>query len=172
MFFIFVPQPRTHLSCFGLNHALLRKKNSVFVLQWNHGIIFITIFKACLELIPKYLSVNGISRLIGSVCLGPKVIQLSGAHCIVLHIMTQSTSNLVWLTLYFIPLQETRVLMSNMPEVFDVVIACMSRHETTPKVFSKGCGVLWKLAHQPEAVKVQFKNYIIFIIIFFFLTAQ
>jgi hypothetical protein len=27
------------------------------------------------------LSVNGISRLMGSVCLGPKVIQLSSAHC-------------------------------------------------------------------------------------------
>ncbi len=40
------------------------------------------ILKAYLELIPKYLSVNGISRLMGSVCLGPKVIQLSGAHCI------------------------------------------------------------------------------------------
>ena len=41
------------------------------------------IFKAYLELIPKYLSVNGISPLLmGSVCLGPKVIQLSGAHCI------------------------------------------------------------------------------------------
>jgi hypothetical protein len=37
---------------------------------------------ACLELIPKYVSVIGINRLMGSVCLGPKVIPLSGAHCI------------------------------------------------------------------------------------------
>ncbi len=28
------------------------------------------------------MSVNGISRFMGSVCLGPKVIPLSGAHCI------------------------------------------------------------------------------------------
>jgi hypothetical protein len=27
-------------------------------------------------------SVNGIIRLMGSVCIGPKVIPLSGAHCI------------------------------------------------------------------------------------------
>jgi len=36
---------------------------------------------ACLELILKCVSVNGIIRLMGSVCLGPKVIPLSGAHC-------------------------------------------------------------------------------------------
>ncbi len=29
----------------------------------------------------KRVSVNGIIRLIESVCLGPKVIPLSGAHC-------------------------------------------------------------------------------------------
>jgi hypothetical protein len=29
----------------------------------------------------KCVSVNGIIRLMGSVCLGPKVIPLSGAHC-------------------------------------------------------------------------------------------
>jgi hypothetical protein len=39
-----------------------------------------------LELIlsqPKSVSVNGIIQLMQSVCLGPKVIPLSGAHCII-----------------------------------------------------------------------------------------
>jgi hypothetical protein len=36
---------------------------------------------ACLELMLKCVSVNGIIRLMGSVCLGPKVIPLSGTHC-------------------------------------------------------------------------------------------
>jgi hypothetical protein len=39
---------------------------------------------ACLELMLKCLSVNGIIWLMGSVCLGPKVIPLSGAYCIML----------------------------------------------------------------------------------------
>jgi hypothetical protein len=36
---------------------------------------------ACLELTLKCMSVNGIIQLMGSVCIGPKVIPLSGAHC-------------------------------------------------------------------------------------------
>ena len=36
---------------------------------------------SCLELISKFVSVNGIIRLLGSVYLGPKVIPLSGTHC-------------------------------------------------------------------------------------------
>ena len=50
--------------------------------------------------------------------------------------------------------QETRVLMSTMPEVFDAVVNCMSKNEMTPKVFCKGCAVLWKLTHLSDAVKV------------------
>ena len=46
--------------------------------------------------------------------------------------------------------------MSTMPEVFDAVVNCMSKNEMTPKVFCKGCAVLWKLTHQSEAVKVIF----------------
>ena len=44
--------------------------------------------------------------------------------------------------------------MSRIPEVVDAVVTCMSRNEMTPKVFCKGCAVLWKLTHQPEAVQV------------------
>ncbi len=63
-------------------------------LQWNPlngipvnrfirlmGSFFLQISMACLQLILKWVSVNGIIRLMGSVCLGPKVIPLSGAHC-------------------------------------------------------------------------------------------
>jgi hypothetical protein len=50
--------------------------------------------------------------------------------------------------------QETRVLMGRLPEVVDTVIGCMSRHDNLTKVFSKGCAVLWKLAHEESTVKV------------------
>ncbi len=38
----------------------------------------------------KRVSVYGIIRLMESVCLGPKVIPLSGAHCITLSVITLS----------------------------------------------------------------------------------
>lgn len=44
--------------------------------------------------------------------------------------------------------------MSELPEVVDAVVLCMQRHDANPKVFSKGCGVLWKLSHELAAVKV------------------
>ncbi len=44
--------------------------------------------------------------------------------------------------------------MSTMPEVFEAVVNCMSKNEMTPKVFCKGCAVLWKLTHLSDAVKV------------------
>ena len=48
--------------------------------------------------------------------------------------------------------------MSDLPEVVDAVALCMQRHESNPKIFSKGCGVLWKLAHEAGAVKVCAKD--------------
>jgi len=44
--------------------------------------------------------------------------------------------------------------MSNIPEVVDAVVVCMYKHDSNPKVFSKGCAVLWKMAHEEAAVKV------------------
>ncbi len=50
---------------------------------------FYKVAKACLALVqsvnqtPKCVLDNGIIRLMESVCLGPKVIPLSGAHCYV-----------------------------------------------------------------------------------------
>lgn len=45
--------------------------------------------------------------------------------------------------------------MSCLHEVVDAVVVCMSRHDSNPRVFSKGCAVLWKMAHTVEAVKVR-----------------
>jgi hypothetical protein len=57
--------------------------------QWDHlvnGINFSKVFKASVALRstvsqPKCVSVNGIIWLMESVCVGPKVMPLRGAHC-------------------------------------------------------------------------------------------
>jgi hypothetical protein len=57
-----------------------------FIGYWD---LFLEISMTCLELIPKCVLFNGIIRLMGSVCLGPKVFLLSGAHYISISILFQ-----------------------------------------------------------------------------------
>ncbi len=62
-----------------------------FIFKYSGSRLIGSIFKGIQGLVglsivshPKCVSVNGIIRFMGSVCLSPKVIPLSGAHCIYL----------------------------------------------------------------------------------------
>ncbi len=85
----------TFLVCHSIYFAIWFYRNQKYSgsTQWDHGwwvhsnngIICLKISKACLELeqsVNQSVYVNGIIQLMGSVCLGPKVIPLSGAHCL------------------------------------------------------------------------------------------